>query len=165
MPRADEVEQRAGEASGKPSRWLAVPLTIFLLVVAGFALYVIYQQHVAAPKNPSFVDDIVDESLVIWGARLALLFGATYAAVSMVGLMRGQRWLTKIGPLGADPPGIDNLSREAEDTQEALHSALATIDTVEARLRESDIALEEARADYRLLVARLDSIQDQKESA
>lgn len=141
-----------------------MPLAVLLVGLAGFALYAMYPQHVTAPKDPSFVDNIVDESLVIWGARLALLFGATYVVVSMVGLMRGQRWLTKVGPFGADPPDIAALSREAEDTQQALGSALATIDVLETRLRESDIAVEEARADVRLLLDNLDSIQNREES-
>ncbi len=159
---ADETETGANKDEPEPwAKAIGVVALIALAVGVVFAVIGIYPNKIPASKNPSFVDDIFASRVVVLSVRIALMFAAGYVVISVVGLIIGRRWLTQVGPFRTDAP-VAELNQEAEQTQEALGSALATIDTLEERLKESDRALERSNTDLTAVLAYLDSIERDK---
>jgi hypothetical protein len=72
-----------------------------------------------------------------------VIFAAGYVVISVIGLILGRRWLSELGPFKASDP-IACLERGTEAFQGDLNDALATIEDLEGRLRESNKTLGEA---------------------
>ncbi len=84
-----------------------------LVYVAVLAVIQIYPHQLPTTKNPSFVDSIFDSRIVILVVRVALMFAAGYIVISVVGLIVGRRWLSKLGPFKHRPqsPGSTTALR------------------------------------------------------
>jgi hypothetical protein len=96
-------------------------LVLLGLLAAGivFAIVGIYPHRLPTERNPNFVDEIFASRVVILAARIALMFAATYVAVSVVGLIANRRWLSQLGPFKASDP-IARLDSNAEIVQNEL---------------------------------------------
>lgn len=146
----------------KQSGWaIAAAICLIAGVVIGgvFLVKAITPGKVSTGNNPSFIDNIVDDRTLLVMIRIALLFGATYVVISVVGLISGQRWLEQLGPLKvSSKKPVRTIDNEAERLRTELGSAVDTIETLRTRLAESDGALASARADIADLLARIDKM-------
>lgn len=148
----------------RPQRWqmvLGALLLLALIVLAVFLVIEAIPHHVSNAKNPSFVDNIFANAVVLLAVRIALLAGAVYVVVSVSALIGSRRWLAELGPFKASEP-IARVDKTADTLQVELGNALNTIKDLEARLQESDGSLAKAQADIELLLDHIDTLEAKK---
>jgi hypothetical protein len=157
------VENTETQPQDEDSQSLSAQIFAVIFLVAlsiGIVIVVIeiLPHHVKNATNPSFIDNIVANPIVIAALRLGLMFGVVYIAVSVVGLIGGRRWLSQLGPLKASDP-IRELDKTAEGLKTELSRAIETIEDLEQRLSDSDGALAKARTDIAELLDHLDTME------
>jgi hypothetical protein len=161
---ADGQEPEGQESPGQPWWQTAIGVVIVVAIVA-LAVYLIIEaipHHVSNAKNPSFVDNIFANAVVLLAARLALLATAVYVVVSVAGLIGGRRWLAELGPFKASQP-ISRLDQGADALEKSLEDAVETVQALEQRLEDTDEALREARSHIAALLDHIDTIEGQNE--
>lgn len=141
---------------------LGVVLVLAALAALGFLVSEVLPSRVSNAKNPSFVDNIFANPVVLLFTRVALMAAAVYVLVSVIALMGGRRWLAELGPFKASDP-IARLDSNAELLENELQDAVNTIEDLEARLVESDESLAKAQADIGVLLDHIDTIELNKE--
>jgi hypothetical protein len=146
-PRATPPAERAGEIVGK---YVAVPLLVVLILAlpAVVVLAIIFSYPSELPDR-GFLDSIFANEVVLWVARLVVLFagavlvlGGTYLIVSIGSWIKNSQWLTKLGPLEVSQKAVDEIREEAEVWRSLLDSAEEEIDQLKERLEESDSLIE-----------------------
>jgi hypothetical protein len=116
---------------------------VLLFVGFGWLAYRLYPAHHVQKRDPSFIDSIFANNLVLFAARLVLASAAVVLAVTAIyviwsmfkGMTAGQM-LTKFGPLemqetedlSADVEMWQTLWSEATDENEQLRERLAATD-------------------------------------
>lgn len=139
---------RAGKIARAIGQALAVFLAIIVLVGVPVALILaaIFAFPTELPHVHGFVDAIFANKVVLWAARLIVLFGGVvlvigevYIAISIGMWMHEQRWLTQIGPFKVEEKrAIADLTAEVETWQTIAADAEEDRESLEERLTESD---------------------------
>jgi hypothetical protein len=144
----------------------ALRLSALLVAVTLTALAVVeaFPHHVKNARNPSFVDDIVANPVVIFALRLAVFFAVVYVGVSVVGLLGGRRWLSQLGPFKASEP-IVRLDSNGGQLRSELEQAIGTTIDLDQRLAESAQSLTEAQVDIGRLLDRVDTMESNREGS
>lgn len=161
-----ESAPESNDVDPQQPKWQVVLGLVVLaaLVAAGvLAVVQIYPHKLTTPKNPSFVDNVLDSRIVVLLIRIALIFAAGYIVISVVGLILGRRWLSELGPFKASEP-IERLEKGAEALETNLAEALKAIEDLEERLVDSDSALASARSDIGDLLDHIDTMEAEKEA-
>jgi hypothetical protein len=161
---ADSPESEGQESQGQPG-WqtaIGVVIVVALAVLVVFLIVEAIPHHVKNAKNPSFVDNIFANAVVLFLTRLALFAAAIYVVVSVGGLIGGRQWIAEFGPFKAAAP-IKKLDQGADALEKSLADALETVRTLEQRLEDSDEALREAREHIANLLDHIDTMEGQKE--
>ncbi len=136
-----QLESTARGASPERRRQLfALAIAAAIVVLAVFVFTQLIPGKVRSAANPSFVDDIFDNTAVLVAVRLALLAGAAYVIVSVGALIKDRRWLSQLGPFKASDQVVD-LNQGAEAAERNIQDALETIEELRRRLRENNDAL------------------------
>jgi hypothetical protein len=157
---SDESVYDDDAPKGQAPVWQTFFGAAVLLALVGatvLAIAQIYPSKLRSPKNPSFVDNIVDDRVVILLIRVALVFAAGYVVISIVGLIVGRRWLAELGPFKASEP-IAHLGRGTQVLEKDLGDARDDLEYLKRRLVESDEALAQARSVIESLVGRIDTM-------
>ncbi|MDQ2910075.1 MAG: hypothetical protein M3R39_03535 [Actinomycetota bacterium] len=143
----DEPSRSDGEVRGKRQEE-EVPLrgwvfSLLLLAAFGWLAYRSYPAHHATKSDPSFIDNIFANNLVLFAARLVLFSAAfvlavtaAYVVYSMVrGMLAGQM-LTKFGPF--EVPAIQDLTEDVEMWQSLWSEATEENEELRNRLEAAD---------------------------
>jgi uncharacterized coiled-coil protein SlyX len=136
---------------------VAVGLAVFLYVE-------VHPGHVAEAKNPSWLDEIFANGVVLAFVRIGLIAAAAFVVASIAGLTSEGRWLTELGPAKArarEP--IARLDSNVQVLETELRDAVDTIEGLNQRLVESDEALAKAQADIAGLLDYIANIEAGKE--
>lgn len=149
------IAERAGQIA-------AVMLLLALLAGTVFLVIGIYPDKLPQKVNPGFVDTIFASKIVVATARIALLFVAGYAIISVVGLIVRGQFLTRVGPFQVSE-SVQRLDQEAEGLRRELADAQETIDLLEGRLLSSDLALKETQTYLDAALDALGMIDDPEE--
>lgn len=119
-------------------------------------------------KNPNFIDAILANRMVLALVRAALIVGAAYLVVSVVGHASQGRWLSGVGPFQIRD-AARTMSEESSTLQRELRDAGQTIETLETRLLQTNEALQvseqerdEAMRDLRKTEADLKTCREQR---
>lgn len=157
---AEVAEASVAERIGQV---IAVILFIALLPATVLLIVGIYPDDLPTKANPGFIDTIFASKIVIVASRVAVLFIAAYAVISVVGLIARRQFLTRVGPLQVSD-SVARLDQEAEFLRSMLSDAQQTIDLLERRLADSDQELRDTRTDLQNLLAALGTMPDPSES-
>lgn len=113
--------------------------------VGAVVLYRIYPDHVADNANPGFIDNIFDNNLVVFAARLVLLsvalvlaFVGTFVVASVVKWMRSGEFLTRAAGFEVSQRAIRDLEQAAEFWQQQALALNQQVAELSERLEESD---------------------------
>lgn len=156
------VDSESSNSRSLGQTMLGVLLLVALLVVAGLVVVEIFPHHISNARDPSFVDNIFANPLVLMFVRIALVAAAIYVVVSVIALMGGRRWLSELGPFKVSDP-MARLDSSALLLQSELQEAVDTIQALEGRLVESDETLAKAQGDIGTLLEYIDTIEAKNE--
>lgn len=109
-----------------------------ILLLAAAAIYAIGDAVLAptpTPEHPGFVDAVLASRAVLAAIRLAVIFAGAFVVVSVVALIRQERWLTRVGPVQVSER-VSNLKTENQRLQEELDKADETIGGMRQATRE-----------------------------
>lgn len=98
------------------------------------------------PRQPGFVDLVLESRTVIAAIRVAVVFAAAFFVVSVVALMARRQWLVRVGPVEVSDQVAD-LDLEKQRVEESLENAMQTIDSLRYELVLSDLLLDRAVSD------------------
>jgi hypothetical protein len=129
-----------GASAERRSQFSALLIAVASVVLAVFVFIQLIPGRVRSAANPSFVDNIFDNTAVLVAVRLALLAGAMYVIVSVGALIKDRRWLSQLGPFKASDQ-IVHLNQGAEAVERNIQDAVETIEELNRRLGENNDAL------------------------
>ncbi|HYM67712.1 MAG TPA: hypothetical protein VEW68_10505, partial [Patescibacteria group bacterium] len=69
----------------------------FVLGLGVFLYVEVHPSSVSQAKNPSWLDDIFSNGVILACIRLGLIVAAIYLVVSIVALIAEGRWLSELG--------------------------------------------------------------------
>jgi predicted small integral membrane protein len=145
----------------RASRGLVLFVLLLLATEVALAVVGLRSYEVPTSRNASFVDNVFASWIVILAARMALLFGAAYIAVSVVGLIASRRWLAQLGPFKVSDP-IARFDCNAVAVDEEMKDAAEAVQDLERELMSSDTALAESQADNRRLLTYIDMLDERQ---
>lgn len=166
----DELtEEEAAQASGVATTLLGfLVLAGVLVVVAGLG-YRIYPAHRPKQAEPSFVDIIFANNLVVFGARVILFSAALVLAVtafyiiySMVISMRAGRPLEQFGPLRVQ--AVQDLTEHLEAWQTWWAEANEENADLRSRLEHTDALVADLLDENERLLQGEERPRDEKDS-
>jgi nitrogen fixation/metabolism regulation signal transduction histidine kinase len=141
------------DASTKTSRWsaalglVALGVLVFLGLVV---LYRIYPGELADKANPGFLDNVFNNNLVVFAARLVLVSSALVLAFigahliwSVVRWFRLGHLVTKLGPLQVSEHAVQTLSAELEFWQGQATALNDQVQALSHELEENEQLLED----------------------
>lgn len=138
-----ENQNEEAEDSTAASPFIAWPIVLLLVGVVGWLAYRLYPAHHALPTNPSFVDNVFANNLVLFAGRLVLVAAALVLAVTAVFVVisfyqrgRAGHWLTRFGPL--ETQAVEDLRGEVDTWQNLWAEASTEGDELRERLARSD---------------------------
>jgi hypothetical protein len=156
---ANTEDDETGSQAGIGRRISVGVVAVVLAAAVVFVPLEAFPHHIRGARSPSFVDNVVDNSVVLFAVRLAVLFAVVYVGASVVGLIAGGRWLSQLGPFKASDP-VARLDLGTEDLETSLAVAVETIETLKQRLDASYGALSHANASSGNLLDRVDTIEE-----
>ena len=128
-----------GEMSGGRQVGVIVALTVMLGATGG-VVYAIYTGSTPTFKNPNFLDAILESRLVLALVRTAVIGACVYVVISIIGHISAGRWLSSVGPVKVGD-SVRTVSQEADNLQEQLTAARATIQTLSGQLKKTEDTL------------------------
>ena len=129
---------------GRPGRAAAA------LVLVGVALVVVVAVRALVPAkeprftNPSFIEVIFANRLVVTLVRVALLAAVLYIVVSVVALVSRGQWISGVGPIRVSD-SVRTLEQERDRLHAALNDAVDKVETLENQLYEARDQLADAQ--------------------
>jgi hypothetical protein len=156
-------EEQAGDDSSTSPFWMVVAWGIVAAGLYGAykAGQTLWPDRIPTPKNPNYVDNIFASRLVVFMARVGLVFAwlvlamaACFIALSVTVRIKRGEWLSRAGPFEAQVQPVEDLSEAlhaADDTNLELARNLsnrsAQLSSYSARLREARAEVEHLQAE------------------
>jgi hypothetical protein len=174
MSEVDDPHEHEGDDADDERRartamvigWIVV---LGLLVLAGLVLFRIYPGSVPSKENPGFLDNIFDNNLVVFAARLVLFsaalvlaFTAVYTIASIVSWMRLGHWLTRAGPFEVSREAVETLTDQVAFWRETAIEADAEREALRQRLEETDELVEHLYEERLELEGQLERSREQQ---
>ena len=143
--------ERIGQAVG-------VVVVLGLLAAAGFLAASLFEGPKIHPgPHPSWISTVFTSRGVVGAVRIAIIFAAGYAVISICALIGGRQWLSRVGPLEV-AQSVKGIVAEREKLASDLGEARETIDRLEGRLTETTQAYEDAAESLNQLLEHLDRL-------
>jgi hypothetical protein len=164
-------ESNDGEEPSRSSAAMALGWTVVIgvLALSFLVLYRIYPEEVPSKESPGFLDNIFDNSLVVFAARLVLFsaalvlaFTAAYTIASIVTWMRLRHWLTRAGPFEVSREAVETLTDQVTFWRETAIEADAEREALRQRLEETDELMEHLYEERLELEGQLERFREEK---
>jgi cytoskeletal protein RodZ len=167
----EEPEQPPEDERQSSKAALGFVLLAVLLVPIGLVLYRIYPDGVPSKKDPGFVDNIFDNNLVVFAARLVLFsaaivlaFAAAYTIVSIINWFGLRQWLTRAGPFEVSQEAVTTLKEEVDFWRNAAIEQNAEAQALQQQLETSDTTVEQLYERVLDQDAELERLREEQES-
>ena len=123
-------------------RWLPWVAFLILVFVGTVMAVQLWPHRLPHKQHPNFLDNMFDSRIMVWGGRMLLFVGVTYAVGSVAALISQNRWLSDFGPFKVSE-WVGKVEQSVEALNKQLDKQAATIDDLVERLERRD---EEVRA-------------------
>jgi hypothetical protein len=166
----EPTEEKARQASFSVATVLGVVAVVAFFALLGLLAYRIYPATRPRQPDPSFVDIVFANNLVVFAAR-AILFSAAvvlavtalYIVYSMSKSMQAGQPLEQFGPLRVR--AVQDLSEELQQWQNWWSEADAENTDLRARLERADVILADLLEENELLKQQLNGVSEDEENA
>lgn len=143
-----EAKQRSDPDRRRPLRPAAVALVA--IAVAGLCI-ALYPAPLPTPPEAGYVDNIFDNRVIVWIARLTLVLTAlvlavagAFAVASAVVRMRHGHWLRRVGPFEISERAVARAARPDGDAAGLHQDIYEELTDLRVQLALSSEALERA---------------------
>jgi len=144
------VERADSAEPGKGAKTAAVFFLIAVFVAIGLLIKALYPVDLPGTESPNFIDEIFNNRLVIWAARLLLVsaaavlaFGGLFIAVSIGIRMKNRHWLRRAGPFEVSEKAVEEIEGQFEFWRDTALEGQAELAQLNAQLQDSDELIEE----------------------
>jgi hypothetical protein len=143
--------RKVGDAEpGAGAKTAAVLFLIAVFVVIALLIKALYPIDLPGTKSPNFIDEIFNNRLVIWAARLLLVsaaavlaFGGLFIAVSIGIRMKNRHWLRRAGPFEISEKAVEEIEGQFEFWRDAALGGQAELAQLREQLEDSDELIED----------------------
>lgn len=88
-------------------------------------------------EQPHFIDTILASRAVVAALRIAIIFGATFVAVSVIALIARRQWLARVGPVEVERvSGLDVKNQRLEEELEAANQNIVGLENRAAYMHQ-----------------------------
>jgi hypothetical protein len=143
------------ESEQKSNVWVGTTFALAFIaacVVGVFALLIkgLYPADLPSAANPDFIDNIFDNRVVVWAARLLLVsaaavlaFGGVFIVISTGIRMKNGEWLRRAGPFEISDIAVTEIEGQMDFWRQAALVGQEEVAELTERLEESDELIEQ----------------------
>ena len=132
------------EAGAWPGRAAAVLVLVGVAVLLFLAIRALVPAKEPRFTDPSFIEVIFANRLVVTLARVALLAAVLYIVVSVVALVSRGQWISGVGPIRVSD-SVRTVEQERNRLRSALKEAVDKVETLEDQLHDARDQLADAQ--------------------